>query len=613
MKKFLLIFTLFATLVKSQIGINTDSPNVLSVLDIRTTVNDTGVIPKGILIPRLTKEQIKQIDVANPELANSLMVYNTDENCINIFNKVANSWRSICGEAGSADFTIDCTQTKIYGTYYKGVALSSKNYAEVTLNVTSAGTYNITALSDNGYSFNKSGEFLTPGSYTVTLEGMGTPLLEGTNTLVVKNSDVDTSCTLSIAVIPEDALYTLDCSTYTVNGMYALGKALNKTNSIDISVNVTRVGGWEMNSSTVDGISFSGNGQFTQTGVQKITLYGSGSPTTSKNKQLTIFTVVKGDVSSSFCNVVIQMPLRAMRINGIGSSVDNFLVKDSNGYTVTYDFLSSANNFGIAANSIVKIYPFTFGTATKSVTRATVADTPVTDAELKKILEPADGTLPPDIFIMAQPATLKDEAAANVILNYLQKGGAAIIGSAASNILVAGNGNMALLKKILGDGVTADRDGYNSLQTTKIPNVDHPYFNGPFGDIRGLDLGSSFTFSNSVWSAKAVGNILYLDALASSKVEWSILAPGGGGTTGTGIYAFKPIGYNLLYITDANAFNYSNGTAVTSFYPTSIQALSNKAMSAKYSKTGVETYNSILFGNVIAAMAAEVNEKGINK
>lgn len=69
----LIIISLMPVGLWAQIGINTETPHVSSVLDIDTYNND-----KGLLLPRMTNSQ--KLAIVNPEP--SLMVYDTDNKCI---------------------------------------------------------------------------------------------------------------------------------------------------------------------------------------------------------------------------------------------------------------------------------------------------------------------------------------------------------------------------------------------------------------------------------------------------------------------------------------------------------------------------------------------------
>lgn len=91
MKK--LIYTLILTLqiicspLYCQIGIYTDVPNASAALDINSPSTSSN---KGLLIPQLTTAQ--KISIISP--AHSLLVYDTDKNCIsqNLGSESAPAW-----------------------------------------------------------------------------------------------------------------------------------------------------------------------------------------------------------------------------------------------------------------------------------------------------------------------------------------------------------------------------------------------------------------------------------------------------------------------------------------------------------------------------------------
>lgn len=80
------------------------------------------------------------------------------------------------------------------------------------------------------------------------------------------------------------AVYTLDgtpgaCLAPVISGTYTSGTALNSTNNITLTVNVSTTGTYVLSSQTSNGMIFSGAGTFTATGAQTIILTGSGTPT----------------------------------------------------------------------------------------------------------------------------------------------------------------------------------------------------------------------------------------------------------------------------------------------------------------------------------------------
>ncbi|RBL88092.1 hypothetical protein [Chitinophaga flava] len=68
------------------------------------------------------------------------------------------------------------------------------------------------------------------------------------------------------------------CSDATVSGSYKTGTPTGDDAKIQITVNVTTPGIWAMSTGTVNGLRFTGSGNFTNTGRQRITLQASGIP-----------------------------------------------------------------------------------------------------------------------------------------------------------------------------------------------------------------------------------------------------------------------------------------------------------------------------------------------
>lgn len=91
-----------------------------------------------------------------------------------------------------------CTVPVIDGAYAVGTALSASNTVTLKVNVTTAGSYNITTNTENGISFSGSGVFSSTGNdIPVILTGSGTPLAKGATTL---QPTVNSSCSFDITV-----------------------------------------------------------------------------------------------------------------------------------------------------------------------------------------------------------------------------------------------------------------------------------------------------------------------------------------------------------------------------------------------------------------------------
>ena len=68
------------------------------------------------------------------------------------------------------------------------------------------------------------------------------------------------------------------CATPVISGIYTAGAAMNASNTIILTVDVTTIGTYTLFTGTANGISFSGSGTFTITGSQIVVLTGSGTP-----------------------------------------------------------------------------------------------------------------------------------------------------------------------------------------------------------------------------------------------------------------------------------------------------------------------------------------------
>lgn len=200
----------------------------------------------------------------------------------------------------------DCLPKTVNGTYEAGTALSGNtNNIQVTVEVTTTGSYTIYTDTVNGVFFRASGILTTTGANTVTLRGSGTPAAAGNfNFLVNYNGQ---TCSVPITFLPTGAggpaTYTLNgvpdpCTAFfTVNGSYGAGLQLNASNTVTISVNVTAIGTYNISTTPTNGMTFAAQGAFLTTGVQTITLNGSGVPTAAATSTIPI---VAGSSTCSF-------------------------------------------------------------------------------------------------------------------------------------------------------------------------------------------------------------------------------------------------------------------------------------------------------------------------
>ncbi len=69
-----------------------------------------------------------------------------------------------------------------------------------------------------------------------------------------------------------------NCLPITINGNYKQGVVMNPGNSVTVQVTVAVPGTYYIYSDMVNGINFTGSGNFTSTGTKSVTLQGSGIP-----------------------------------------------------------------------------------------------------------------------------------------------------------------------------------------------------------------------------------------------------------------------------------------------------------------------------------------------
>lgn len=86
------------------------------------------------------------------------------------------------------------------------------------------------------------------------------------------------------------AVYTLtgsdgNCTSPTVNGTYAIGNAMQSSNTVLLYVNVTAPGTYVIVTNIANGIQFTAGGIFTASGPQTITLKANGIPSATGNFQ----------------------------------------------------------------------------------------------------------------------------------------------------------------------------------------------------------------------------------------------------------------------------------------------------------------------------------------
>jgi hypothetical protein len=224
-----------------------------------------------------------------------------------------------------SDTNGDCLPKTVSGVYEAGKGLTNAAFMKVDVNVTAVGTYTITTDTVNGYFFKGSGFFTATGVNTVQLSGIGIPITAGINNFTVTFDG--TTCLIPVTVLPAGAggpaVFTLQgaggvCTTPIIAGSYILGTALNSSNTVKITANVTTIGTYSITTTVANGMTFSASSVFAATGPQTITLVGSGTPVAAT---ATTVTVAAG--SGGSCTFVINITSAAVFTFDCPSAIDN--------------------------------------------------------------------------------------------------------------------------------------------------------------------------------------------------------------------------------------------------------------------------------------------------
>lgn len=259
---FISIGTLFAQVTKP-IGTRiTDSTEDKTLST--SAILDLDSSTKGFYMPRMNDAQKIELErklVAEGINNTGLVIYNTDNDCIEYWHSSTQKWRSLCGSLPPAEIVINGTCDQItFGGFanvadpelQQGVALTTQTIS-VPIKVNKIGTYSASVTTDNGYFFSGEGQFQAVGNYTIILKGNGTPV-RGYDGVGGKTGDVlsfsfngvesKVCTTKQIKVKPADMVLTINQNAYKVEGKYYVNESAAGIvgNKLTIKISVT-IGG----------------------------------------------------------------------------------------------------------------------------------------------------------------------------------------------------------------------------------------------------------------------------------------------------------------------------------------------------------------------------------
>lgn len=628
-KKTSYILLVFVILMKIPMGLQAqvtiganEAPEKHAILQVKDEISSSGgtlggvtATKGGLLLPRV--ELVKKHEllpfVLPSELGTTeyetvtkpahtgLIVYNLaeiiDEDLsIGLVQWDGEKWINVQSKMGNAVGTIsNCDSIEIYGVYKTETPLTTSSYVVLPMSISKAGAYNITVkpVTDNGFYFNTSGVFMAPGYYNVVVPGIGSPITNsatqnGDPLQIIFNEQVST-CSPNIFI--EDSskkpIYTMDCNRTTVYGSYIVDTAINpSTNYITmrLDVNPNAEGAfYSIETDEVDGVKFSGSGYLLK-GIQTVTLYGQGKPTSVGQKN---FTITSNSISnSSKCQATLNVAYKPITILTLGYK----------------DALFDINNVNSGANKLVR-NQLAFGPGSESkVQVSSIAINSVggatgpSDAQLTAAL-----ALKPDIVLLTFDVYITTSQAA-MYANYLNQGGV-VLAYDEGNANAVQNLMRAVFPDIPSANITQRRINFAGA-VYQLSNIDDDILNGPFGDVRGKHWGDDRSQAAAISGLPADRIVVYSSGFTLSGAS-------GTGTT-TEVTALKHKDLNFMWIGDGGFMAYLSATDPIA-YPFILDATNMPAPHTNYgATTRFSVYNSTVYANALAWAIKCASQTGIN-
>lgn len=572
------------------------------------------LVKKNQLFPFITQAEIDADAAAYSDLKKShtgLIVYNLiededEELCLGLNQWDGEKWNCFEQKPSNAQFEIDCGSIKVFGDYGDKQALNSANYLRVTLNVTRIGAYSISATSDpdNGYFFETTGTFYSPGTFTITIPGTGEPVnhtqgadLVGTaddepDKFTITSSGGGVDCGFEVAVRSTAARpeFAIDCGATVVEGMYfedeALTTVANPINGQSHRIKVTlkeipptAYGAVaRLETDAVDGISFKGEAVLSAS-TQEVYLIGTGVPRKLEDK---IFTITSNsETSDASCSATVHMLIPPKRLMTLGNTNSTYyynagLVDQRDPKTALNSLLTDKDNFGYNQWSIVKFAGFTnVSTQTESnfiptpntwidderdiVALETATWRSISPTVLESFLKGTDEHRKVDVFMIGfntefyRTGNTDDMARCEKLVEFVKTGGILMICSEETESngnfmnLFFDNPTPAIVSKSGAGAGESYTLGFNSFNTPAgmrpyYCKDDDPILRGPFEDILGRNWGEDASTTRYLTNLPLDEIIIYSGA---RPMDYT-------GTTHSedGVTIFRHKDYPLVFIGD---------------------------------------------------------------
>jgi uncharacterized protein (TIGR02145 family) len=205
----LLFFYLLAYNINAQIGIGTTNPEASSKLDISSP-------NKGFLPPRMSTAQRDAIN--GGVFAEGLVVYNTDDNCLNFYN--GSAWVNLCDNSGGTPPPLPGNIVLTGGQKAYIASVYDNDYLPYTAPTTAADTGSLDANGSPDNLVNIQGVLTTSGitvsiPYTVTTAAVTLPAFSQTKTVITDYVQGSNPLSNEGGGTPVDVVFSYD--TVTLN------------------------------------------------------------------------------------------------------------------------------------------------------------------------------------------------------------------------------------------------------------------------------------------------------------------------------------------------------------------------------------------------------------
>jgi hypothetical protein len=114
-----------------------------------------------------------------------------------------------------------------------------------------------------------------------------------------------------------------ECAQSVVSGNFYIDTALTPANTVTLMVDVTVGGSYNVSTNSVNGISFSATGNFSDTGIQKMVMKGDGTPDTAG----AFIFAIPGTAGCSFTINVVAAPPADFVLSGSPNDCTNPVIK----------------------------------------------------------------------------------------------------------------------------------------------------------------------------------------------------------------------------------------------------------------------------------------------